>query len=57
MVVDYKGFFTTSRLGLGDLECDREVGGDGEVVLLLEWPINLYLPSIHSQVLLLAPKC
>ena len=49
--------FTTSHIGLGDLECDREVGGDGEGVLLLEWLSDLYLLAIHSQVLLLAPKC
>ena len=50
-------FFITSYLRLGDLECDREVGGDGEGVLLLEWPINLDLLSIQNQALLLAPKC
>lgn len=43
-----KGFFTTSCLGFGDLECDREVGGDGEGVLLLEWHVDLNLLAIHS---------
>ena len=47
-VVDTKDFFTTSRLGFWDLECDREVGVDGEGVLLLEWFIDLYFLTIHS---------
>jgi len=42
-------FFSTSRLGIGDLECEREVGGDGEGVLLLEWLVDLDLLSIHSH--------
>jgi len=49
-------FFAISHLGLGDLECFPEVGGDGEGVLLLEWPIDLDLLAIHSQALLLAPN-
>jgi len=56
IVVEYKGFFTTSHLGFGDLECDREVGGDGKEILLLEWPINLNSLTIHSYALLLVPK-
>ena len=40
--------FTTSRLGLEELECDREVGGDGEGFLLLEWLTDLDFLSIHS---------
>lgn len=39
-----------------DLECEREVEGDGEGVLLLEWCEDVYLLSIHSQNLLLAPN-
>ena len=46
--MDCKDFFTISCLGFGDLECDREVGGDSEVVLLLQWLYDLYLLSIHS---------
>jgi len=41
-------FILTSRLGIGDLECEGEVGGDGEGVLLLEWPVDLDLLTIHS---------
>jgi len=47
-IVDPKDFFRTSHLGFEDLECDREVGGDSEEVLLLEWLIDLDLLSIHS---------
>jgi len=50
-------FYATSHLGSGDLECNREVGGDGEGVLLLEWPVSLDLLAIHRKALLLAPKC
>ena len=49
-------FFSTYFLGIGDLECEGEVGGDGEGILLLEWPVDLDLLAIHSQALLLAPK-
>lgn len=54
-LVDCKYFFKTSHLGFGDLECDQEVGGDREGVLLLEWISYLDLLSIHSQALLPAP--
>lgn len=47
LVVDSKCFFTTSRLGFRDLEYDHEVGGEGEGVLLLEWPVCLNLLAIH----------
>lgn len=55
--MDCKYFFTNSRLGFGDLECDREVRGDGEGILLLEWLSDLDFLSIHSHALLRAPKC
>lgn len=41
-------FFSNSGLGIGDLECEGEVGGDGERFLLLEWPIDLDLLTTHS---------
>ena len=46
--MDSKDFFTTSRLGFGNLECDQEVGGGGEGDLLLEWLTNLDFLGIHS---------
>ena len=46
--MDSKGFFTTAHLGFRDLECDQEVEGEGEGVLLLEWPFGLNLLAIHS---------
>ena len=46
--MDSKDLFTTSHLGFGDLECDREVGGDGERVLLLEWITDLDFLAIHN---------
>jgi len=46
--VDYKDFFTTSCFGFGDLECDQEVGADGEGVLLLKWLFDLDFLAIHS---------
>ena len=50
-------FFATSHLELRYFECFREFGGDGEGVVLLEWPVDLGLLAILSQALLLAPKC
>lgn len=50
-------FFETSHLESGDLEFFREVGGVGEGLLLLEWLVDLDLLSIHTQALLLVPKC
>ena len=41
-------FFSTFLLGIADLECEREVRGDGVGFLLLEWPVDLDLLSIHS---------
>ena len=46
-------FFSTSGSEIEDLECEREVEGDGEGVLLLEWREDVDLLSIHSQALLL----
>ncbi len=40
---------STSHLKIGDLECEGEVGGDGEDNLLLEWYLDLDLLSIHSS--------
>jgi len=57
LTVGFLIFFANSCLGLGDLECFREVGGDGEGFLLLEWLVDLDLLAIHSQALFLAPKC
>jgi len=48
--MDYKSFFTTSCLGFGDLEFNREVRGDGEGVLLLEWLFDLNFLSFHNRV-------
>ena len=41
--------FSTSGLKIGELECEGEIGGDGEGVLLLEWPIDLDFLAIHSS--------
>jgi len=49
-------FFSTSGSKIGDLECEQEVEGHGEGVLLLEWREDVDLLTIHSQALLLAPK-
>ena len=40
---------STSHLGSEDLEDFLEVAGEGEGVLLLEWPVNLDLLAIHSS--------
>ena len=39
-----------------DLECEREVEGDGEGFLLLEWREDVDLIAIHSQALLIVPN-
>ena len=39
--------FSTSRLKIGDLEYEGEVGGDGEEDLLSEWAMDLDFLSIH----------
>ena len=49
-------FLCNFSLRKGDLEGFREVGGDGEGVLLLEWHVDLDLLAIQSQALLLVPK-
>ena len=42
-------FFSTSHLKMGDLECEGEVGGDGEGDLLSEWSVGFDLLPIHSS--------
>ena len=49
-------FFFSFGSKIEDLECEREVEGDGEGVLLLEWCEDVDLLAIHSQALLLVPN-
>ena len=49
-------FFSTSGSVIEDLECEREVEGVGEGVLLLEWHEDVDLLAIHSQAHFLAPN-
>ena len=48
--------FSTSHLKMGDLECEGEVGGDGEGDLLSEWAMDLDFITFTVHALLLVPK-